>query len=107
MKQARARKVRTKSPSWFETLRATFGINEPKSLRETLELTLKQGPETASEFSSQERDMLLRILRFGGLRVEDVMVPRADIVAIDESVATSELLRLFKRCRPFPHPSVQ
>jgi CBS domain containing-hemolysin-like protein len=40
--------------------------------------------------------MLLRLLRFGGLSVEDVMVPRADIVAIDQSATVAELVRLFK-----------
>ena len=29
--------------------------------------------------------MLRRILRFGKLTVEDVMVPRADIIAVDDT----------------------
>ena len=37
--------------------------------------------------------MLLRILRFGALRVVDVMVPRADIIAVDENEPVHELLR--------------
>src|SRR5262249_10499833 len=41
------------------------------------------------------REMLLRILRFGGLRVVDVMVPRADIIAVDENESLWELLRTF------------
>ena len=39
--------------------------------------------------------MLLRILRFGTLRVVDVMVPRADIIAVDENETVWELLRTF------------
>ena len=39
---------------------------------------------------------MLRLLRFGALRVDDVMVPRADIIAIDEGAGIIELLRLFK-----------
>ena len=39
--------------------------------------------------------MLLRILRFGGLRVDDVMVPRADIIAVDENEPIWELLNTF------------
>ena len=39
--------------------------------------------------------MLLRILRFGALRVVDVMVPRADIIAVDESETVWELLKTF------------
>jgi CBS domain containing-hemolysin-like protein len=39
--------------------------------------------------------MLRRLLRFGALRVEDIMVPRADIIALEESEPLSELLRTF------------
>ena len=39
--------------------------------------------------------MLLRTLRFGALRVEDVMVPRADIIAVDENEPILELLKTF------------
>ena len=39
--------------------------------------------------------MLLRILRFGALSVEDVMVPRADIIAVDENEPIRELLKTF------------
>jgi CBS domain containing-hemolysin-like protein len=46
-------------------------------------------------FSAEEREMLLRILRFGGLRVDDVMVPRADIIAVDENEPIWELLNTF------------
>lgn len=40
--------------------------------------------------------MLLRLLRFGTLRVEDVMVPRADIISADESDTLGEILRIFQ-----------
>ena len=46
-------------------------------------------------FSAEEREMLLRILRFGALRVVDVMVPRADIIAVDENEPVLELLKTF------------
>jgi CBS domain containing-hemolysin-like protein len=35
------------------------------------------------------------LLRFGGLRVDDIMVPRADIIALEESDSLAELLRTF------------
>ena len=40
--------------------------------------------------------MMLRMLRFGGLRVADIMVPRADIIGLEESEPLSELLRTFE-----------
>ena len=39
--------------------------------------------------------MLQRTLRFGTLRVEDVMVPRSDIIAVDESEPIHTLLQTF------------
>jgi CBS domain containing-hemolysin-like protein len=41
--------------------------------------------------------MLRRILRFGKLTVEDVMVPRADIIAVDDTVNADELMRVFRQ----------
>ena len=40
--------------------------------------------------------MLLRSLRFGRLRVEDIMVPRADITALEESDSLADLLTTFE-----------
>ncbi|MBI1386804.1 MAG: CBS domain-containing protein [Rhizobiales bacterium] len=84
------------SPGWLRSLRAKLGLSGSPSLRDTLEMALKQGSQSAEAFSSQEREMLLRILRFGGLKVFDVMVPRADIVGVDERASMGDLVRLFE-----------
>jgi CBS domain containing-hemolysin-like protein len=80
--------------SWLAALRARLGLSGAPSLRATLEEALK-GAREGSAFSAEEREMLLRILRFGALRVDDVMVPRADIIAIDENEPIHTLLRTF------------
>ncbi len=82
------------SQSWLTGLRARFGRGGPPTLRETLETALQNTGEDQA-FSAEERQMLLRTLRFGALRVEDVMVPRADIIAVDESKPILELLKIF------------
>jgi CBS domain containing-hemolysin-like protein len=46
--------------------------------------------------SAQERSMLLRILRFGKITVGDVMVPRADIIAVEDTISIDELMRVFR-----------
>ncbi len=66
------------------------------TLRETLEFALKEEVGADTEISIEEREMLLRILRFGASRVEDVMVPRADIIAVDESEPIRDLLATFQ-----------
>ena len=73
------------------------GSRRRRRLRDTLEDALLAEAKTASVFTEQERGMLLRILRFGGLRVEDVRVPRVDIIAIDEQEPLSALLQLFAK----------
>ena len=79
---------------WLSTLRARLGIPGAPTLRATLEAELKAAGD-GHAFSTEEREMLLRILRFGALRVHDVMVPRADIIAVDENEPIRELLRTF------------
>jgi len=78
----------------LSALLSRLGLRSP-SLREMLEMGLKEEPEADAAFSTEEREMLRRLLRFGALRVEDIMVPRADIIALEESDPLSELLRTF------------
>jgi CBS domain containing-hemolysin-like protein len=80
---------------WLAALRARLGLGTAPTLRDTLEETLKGEDQTGTAFSAAEREMLLRLLQFGTLRVDDVMVPRADITAIEESAPLSELLYMF------------
>lgn len=80
--------------SWFERLLATFGLGEEPDLRELIEDALARSK--SDTLSAQERSMLRRILRFGKLTVEDVMVPRADIIAVDDNVTIDELMRVFR-----------
>jgi CBS domain containing-hemolysin-like protein len=80
--------------SLISALLGRFGLRSP-SLREMVEAGLKEKPEGDAAFSTEEREMLRRLLRFGGLRVDDIMVPRADIIALAENEPLSELLRMF------------
>jgi CBS domain containing-hemolysin-like protein len=84
------------APGWFRRLAANLGFSTSASLRETLERAIAEAEaEGGSPLSLQERAMLLNILNFGGLKVSEVMIPRADIVAIAEDETISDLLRLF------------
>jgi CBS domain containing-hemolysin-like protein len=83
-------------PSWLERLLARFGLGEEPDMREVIEDALASGKAGDDTFSAQERAMLLNILRFGKLTVEDVMVPRADIIAVEESTTVAELMAVFR-----------
>jgi len=76
-------------------LRSLTGLGERRtSLREAVERLIQQYRESGIAIDEQERVMLLNLLAFGGLRVEDVMVPRADIVAVPETATLAEVIRV-------------
>jgi len=82
--------------NFFSQFAQRLGFEGEEDLRTRLERALKGETREAQAFDRQERTWLLNTLRFGGLRVEDVMVPRADVVAIDESAPLADLIRLFR-----------
>jgi CBS domain containing-hemolysin-like protein len=95
---SQAPSLATTGGGWLTALRTRLGLSPGAGLRETIEDALKEsvtnGTE-ASAFSVAEREMLQRTLRFGTLKVEDVMVPRSDITAVDESESLHVLLQTF------------
>ncbi len=66
------------------------------NLRENIADALLTDSESNTSFSPAERAMLHNILRFREVRVEDVMVPRADIDAVEQSTTVGELMSLFE-----------
>ncbi|MDJ0512260.1 MAG: hemolysin family protein [Methyloceanibacter sp.] len=81
--------------TWFDRLLQTFGLSDEQDARTLIESALIKSKSDA--LTPEERSMMLRILRFGTLTVEDVMVPRADIVAVDDGVTIEDLLRIFRK----------
>ncbi|MBR2535197.1 MAG: HlyC/CorC family transporter [Hyphomicrobium sp.] len=79
---------------WLQAMRVKLGLSGPQTLRDTIEGALK-APDPTATFTEAERKMLERLLRFGTSRVAAVMVPRADIISLDENEPLSELLRTF------------
>ena len=66
------------------------------AMRESLEEVIEESERQSPALSQQERVMLANLLAFGELKVRDVMVPRAEIVAVDESMPLPELVTLFR-----------
>src|ERR671936_618514 len=67
-------------------LRHLFGW-KAGSIRQDLEVVLENGTPADTGFSPQERTMLKNILGLRERRVEDVMVPRGDIVAVQQDIS--------------------
>ncbi len=77
-------------------------------LREDLADALSSATsEDGAAFSPEEKAMLHNILRLREIRVEDVMIPRADVEAVEITTPLWEVLELLKNpaipvCRSMP-----
>lgn len=87
---------KSKTEFLFSWVYSIFGRKKNGTTnREDLEDALSEGQGIAEGFSLDERNMLTSILRLRDVRVQDVMVPRADIIAVTEEITLAELLKLF------------
>ncbi|WP_291176792.1 hemolysin family protein [Hyphomicrobium sp.] len=90
------RTMRESASGWLQHLWTRLGLAEQPTLRDKLEVLLKEEAKATGGFSPEERKMLSGLLRFGASRVDEIMVPRADIVSIEEMEPLGELIRLFE-----------
>jgi len=72
---------------------------EANAIRESLEEVIEESERESPDLSAQERVLMGNLLRFGDLKVADVMVPRAEIIAVDETIGLAELLKLFREAQ--------
>ena len=87
---------RENTTTWIGRLvRALFGWKEG-SIRADLEVVLDAAASGETGFSPEERAMLKNILGLRERRIEDVMVPRADIVAVHQEIGLGELVKVFE-----------
>ena len=80
---------------WLDRLKAAMGLRGNQSIREEIVDALAAGAQDAG-FSPEERAMLGNILSLREVRVEDIMVPRADIEAVDFGISLGGLLLAFE-----------
>lgn len=73
--------------------------NGDHDLRGSLEEVLEGHEDEGGDLEPEQREMLLNILSFGELQVDDVMVPRADIVAIEASLPLTEVVASFRSAK--------
>jgi hemolysin (HlyC) family protein len=84
-------------PSLFERLTSLFRQRNGSNLREDIADALAESASDEAAFSPAERAMLNNILRFREVRIEDVMVPRADIEAVEINTSLGALMDLFEQ----------
>jgi CBS domain containing-hemolysin-like protein len=87
---------RPAADNWLtRAIRTLFGW-KPGSVRDDLQVVLDASTPDEVGFSAIERTMLRNILGLHERRIADVMVHRADIVAVKRDIPLGELMSLFE-----------
>lgn len=87
-------------PSLFRRLARFLGVDDDtQAIRESIEEVIEESERENAQLSPQERTMLTNLLRFGETRVGDVMVPRGDIVAVEENISLGDLITRFREAQ--------
>ena len=75
-----------------------LGLRQNGSARAEIEDAIAADEEAAgATLSADERTMLRAILKLGDMTVDDVMIPRADIEAIDVESSIAEVVAIFRK----------
>ena len=87
---------RPASENWFlRAIRTLFGW-KAGSVREDLQVVLDASAPDDVGFTAVERTMLRNILSLHERRIADVMIHRADIIAVKRDINLGELMNLFE-----------
>jgi CBS domain containing-hemolysin-like protein len=88
--------MRPTADNWLtRAIRTLFGW-KPGSVRDDLQVVLDASTPDEVGFSAVERTMLRNILSLHERRIADVMIHRADIVAVKHDIPLGELMSLFE-----------
>lgn len=87
----------TPEPGLWRKLKSLIPGARDKDLRESLEGAIEtHAAQNPGESVGEEaKSMMLNIIEFSRLRVDDVMVPRADIIAVEDASSLRDLLKRF------------
>ena len=89
---------------WQRVKTMFFGRDHGPTLREQLEEAIAEHEEDSDDngqsdgdgdLTAVERTMLRNLLHFSEHRVDDVMVPRSDVIAIEESAGFADCIAVF------------
>lgn len=82
---------------WFDRVLTVFGLRPTETLRENLAQALVDDASGGEAiFNAEERRLLQNILSLRDVRILDVMIPRADIDAVAETITLGELIQTFR-----------
>jgi len=83
--------------SFWCKIQKLFSFGKDTNLRQSIQEVIEQHENTRDEslVRPEARSMMLNLLKFSDVRVDDIMVPRADIIAIEDQATINELLDIF------------
>jgi CBS domain containing-hemolysin-like protein len=88
--------LRPAHAGWLaRAIRTLFGWRSD-SLRANLQVVLETSAPDETSFTPVERTMLRNILYLRERRIADIMIPRADIIAVRQDISLGELMKLFE-----------
>src|SRR5437660_5150623 len=88
-------RAREPNQGWLMRLLRSFFGSKANSIRAGLKDVLEDGVGETG-FSPTERIMLRNILALRERRIADVMIPRADIIAVQREISLGELMKVFE-----------
>ncbi|MFP6777528.1 MAG: hemolysin family protein [Alphaproteobacteria bacterium] len=74
-----------------------FARNGDATWQESLEELIEEEEDISEQITPEERNLLMNLLRFGRLNAEDAMVPRPDIVAVEESATLEDIVGMIRQ----------
>jgi CBS domain containing-hemolysin-like protein len=69
-----------------------LGRDDTTNWRDALKEVINEEEDIAENIGPEERRLLLRLIRFSSRTVQDAMVPRPDIIAVEEGATLDEVL---------------
>lgn len=90
-------RVRPRAMAWLKSLVRGKASNSNEQLQEALEEYIEELKESDldDESADNQKELITNVLNTRDLRVADVMIPRANIVAIEQNATMDDLKRLF------------
>ena len=76
-------------------LKTKFRRSEDVTLRDILQEVIEEHADSEALLNPQERLMLMNLAKLRELSVADVMVPRADVIAVDVATPFADVVKLF------------
>ncbi len=81
---------------WKALLIKVFKLQKTKSITEEELVTIVETAESEGELDSHESQLIKNAIEFDDLEIKDIMVPRVNITAVDDSLGLSGIAAVFR-----------